>query len=96
MGRIKGGRPEVVEHYVEKPGLYKPISEYGVLNRVISVWGEESKKGTILRFSLPTFKTSKYHKELRSKSKWCLLIAYSRDDDFQHHSAMRSSVNIIL
>jgi len=96
MGRIRNGKAEVVEHYTEKPGNYKPIADLGIPNQVISISGDEKGNLTKLKFSIPISKSSKYHKQLSTESKWTLLFAYSVDDDFQHHSIMRTSVNIKL
>lgn len=94
MGRIRNGKAEVVEHYTEKPGNYKPTADLGIRNQVISISGDEKGNLTKLKFSVPISKSSKYHKQLSMDSKWTLLLAYSLDDDFQHHSIMRTSVNI--
>ncbi|MFS4449706.1 DOMON domain-containing protein [Maribacter sp. 2307UL18-2] len=96
MGRIRNGKAEVLEYYTEKPGSYKPIADLGIPNRVISISGHEKGNLTKLKFSVPIGKSSKYHKQLSTDSKWTMLLAYSLDDDFQHHSIMRTSVNIKL
>lgn len=96
MGRIKDGKAEVVEHYTEKSGTYKPITNYGIPNQIIGIIGDEKQNITKLYFSIPTKKASKYHKQLLPNTKWTLLLAYSLDDDFQHHSVMRTSVEIKL
>ena len=64
MGRIRNGKSEVVEHYTENPGNYKPIADLGILNKVISITGDEKENLTKLKFSIPISKSSKYHKEL--------------------------------
>jgi len=96
MGSIRNGKAEVVEHYTEKPGSYKPITKYGIPNQVNSISGDEKRNLTKLKFSIPISKFSKYHKQLSTETKWTLLLAYSVDDDFQHHSIMRTSMEIIL
>jgi hypothetical protein len=96
MGRVRKGKAEVVEHYVEQPGVYKPISNYGVINQTSDIEGIEEKNSTIIRFSLPIHTISKYKKQLTKNSNWNLLIAYSLHDDFQHHSIMRTATNIKL
>jgi len=96
MGRIRNGKAEVVEHYTERPGNYKPIADLGIPNQVISISGDEKGNLTKLKFSIPISKSSKYHKQLSKETKWTLLLAYSVDDDFQHHSIMRTSMEIIL
>lgn len=96
MGRIRNGKAEVVEHYTDKPGSYKPISEYGIASQINTISGDEKGNMTKLKFSIPISKSSKYHKQLSTDTKWTLLLAYSVDDDFQHHSIMRTSADIKL
>ncbi len=96
MGRIRNGKAEVVEHYTDKPGSYKPITEYGISSQTVGISGDEEGSMTRLQFSIPTKKASKYHKQLSIDTKWTLLLAYSLDDDFQHHSIMRTSEEIKL
>lgn len=96
MGRMRHGKAEVVEHYTNKPGSYKPIADYGVSSQIIAISGVERENMTQLKFSMPLKKLSKYHKQLSENSKWILLLAYSLDDDFQHHSIMRTSTEITL
>lgn len=96
MGRIRNGKAEVVEHYTENLGRYRPIADYGVPNQTIGISGNEKGNTTRLKFSIPIKKVSKYHKQLLLDTKWNLLMAYSLDDDFQHHSVMRTSLEIKL
>lgn len=96
MGRVKNGKAEVVEHYTDKPGSYKPIIQYGVASQITNISGTELEKFTRLKFVIPIKAASSYHKELLSDSEWTFLMAYSIDDDFQHHSIMRTSVDIKL
>ena len=96
MGRVRNGKTEVVEHYTDKPGNYKSIDQYGVASQITIISGTETANFTRLKFSIPVEAASKYHKNLLSDTKWTLLMAYSLDDDFQHHSIMRTSVDIKL
>lgn len=96
MGRVRNGKAEIVEHYTDRPGSYKPITDYGVPSQIAKVSGDEKGNATKLCFSIPIKKASKYHKELSLGTKWNLLLAYSLDDDFQHHSIMRTSTTVEL
>lgn len=96
MGRIKNGKAEVVEHYVKQPGDYQPILEYGIESQILSVNGLENETQTQLSFSIPIAAISQYHKNLFVGTQWTLIIAYSTEDDFQHHSIMRTSAKIQL
>lgn len=96
MGRVKNGVAEVVEHYTAKPGSYQPIIQYGVPSQTTHISGTEAEKMTRLKFVIPMAAASKYHKNLLPGTPWTLLMAYSLDDDFQHHSIMRTSLDITL
>jgi hypothetical protein len=96
MGRVKNGKTEVVEHYTSNPGSYKPIVQYGVASQITNISGNESGNFTRLKFAIPVKVASKYHKELMPDTEWTLLMAYSLEDDFQHHSIMRTSIDIKL
>ena len=96
MGRVKNGEIEIVEHYTDRPSSYKSIIQYGIKSQLTNISGTETEYSTSLKFSIPMKAASRYHKELMSDTKWKLLMAYSLDDDFQHHSIMRTSVEIRL
>ncbi|NJM94213.1 MAG: hypothetical protein HC842_05725 [Cytophagales bacterium] len=58
--------------------------------------GAEKAGQTYLRFSLPVEPASRYQKPLQKGRNYHLIMAFSRDDDFQHHSTMRTAVLIEL
>ena len=96
MGNVINSKPNVTEHYTLNPGNYKAITELGEKNQVSNVWGVESSSGTSIKFSLPVKPVNKYQKDMSEGNKYTMIIAYSQEDDFQHHSIMRTSVNIKL
>ena len=96
MGRVRNGKAEVVEHFTSSPGNYQPISNYKVPNQVKDIKGSENGKNTELTFKIPIAAASKYHKHLTKGSTWSMIMAYSLEDDFQHHSIRRTSVSIKL
>lgn len=96
MGRVQKGQAEIVEHYTSSPGNYRPIGDFDIPSQVSEISGMELKNYTKISGFVPINKASKYHKNLSPGSKWTLLIAYSLDDDFQHHSIMRTSIDIEL
>jgi DOMON domain len=96
MGNVVNNKATVVEHYTVNAGNYKPITAFGISSQVQHIDGAENKRNTTLNFSLPVKANSKYQKDLFPGLKYVLHIAYSREDDFQHHSIMRTSVNISL
>lgn len=96
MGNVVDGKANVVEHYTVSAGNYKPLTAFAVPSQVKHVEGAESKRNTTVNFSLPVKANSKYQKDLLPGLKYVLHIAYSHEDDFQHHSMMRTSINITL
>ncbi|WP_190811594.1 DOMON domain-containing protein [Flagellimonas sp. S3867] len=96
MANVIGEKTNVVEHYTVKPGNYSPISELGGYAEVKDVQGVENEFGSTISFSLPIAPTSKFKKPLKQGSEYSLLIAFSQEDDFQHHSLKRTAVPIIL
>ena len=96
MAGFRNGQAEVLEHFTTKPGEYHPLSHFGVTGQVDDISGMEINGTTTIKFSLPQTAESSYQKDLTKGLPYHMLIAYSRDDDFQHHSIMRTSQKIIL
>jgi hypothetical protein len=96
MGNIINGKVNLEEHYTKSPGNYSPISRLGVDPQVENVDGVQQSRKTTIRFSLPTTPLSKYQKALSKGKEYYMIMAYSQEDDFQHHSMMRTSVNVKL
>ncbi len=96
MGRVVGQQAEVVEHVTLAPGKYQSIERLEGTVRVSSVSGQEKTGKTSLKFALPITALGQYRKDLKPASEYILLLAYSREDDFQHHSMMRTSIKVSL
>ncbi len=96
MGKVENGKVTVEEHYTSSPGNYQTFAKLLVDSSVDNVEGLEINNKTTVKFSLPTISTNKYAKDLKEKNEYILLIAFSQEDDFQHHSIMRTSSKINL
>ncbi|MEL6588524.1 MAG: DOMON domain-containing protein [Bacteroidota bacterium] len=96
MGRIQDGKAEVVEHYTLARGDYRPISMLGGGEAVQDVSGGERDGSSWIRFSIPIDGDGPYRRTLGLGSEHVMQMAYSQDDDFQHHSRMRTSVKVRL
>lgn len=96
MGNVIKGKANVVEHYVHSPGNYKSLLELGVEPQIINVSGNQNNNETSISFSLPIKAANKYQKPLAEGYSYTLILAFSMEDDFQHHSVMRTSMNITL
>jgi hypothetical protein len=88
MGNVINGKASVVEHYTISAGNYKKFSDLGANNSVKDVQGSENKQHTKLQFSLPIKSSNKYSKDLSHEKEYIFLLAFSQEDDFQHHSIM--------
>ena len=96
MGHVVNGVAEVVEHFTISAGNYKPITELGSEARVAHVSGEDRGIHTKINFSIPKKSFSIHQKGLVEGKMYYMLMAFSREDDFQHHSIMRTSVQVTL
>jgi hypothetical protein len=96
MGRVVDGKAEVVEHYTLQAGDYRPIASLGGTTQVEDVDGVEKNGESTIYFSLPLAVAGKYQKQLVQGKRYHWILAYSREDDFQHHSIMRTAVEVQL
>ena len=96
MANVIGERAQVVEHYTMDQGKYLPIESLGMEPQVLDVDGSQTSGKTKVKFSIPIQKNNKYQKDLTKGSQYTLILAYSRADDFQHHSMMRTHIPITL
>jgi hypothetical protein len=96
MGNVVNNKVTVEEHYTISPGNYQTFAKLNTSASLKNTNGEESLSKTTIRFSLPTTSSNKYAKDLKQNTEFILLIAYSQEDDFQHHSIMRTATKITL
>lgn len=96
MGNVKENVPSVVEYYTVSPGDYRPITSFGAKADIRNIEGFETSSKTTIKFSLPRKSSSSYQKDVKPGMKYSLIMAYSREDDFGHHSIMRTSEAITL
>jgi DOMON domain len=96
MGNMINNKVTIEEHYTISAGNYKSFHKLNTNASIGNMEGSEIGRTTKLKFSLPQSSTNKYAKDLKKGLEYVLLIAYSQEDDFQHHSIMRTSQKIIL
>ncbi len=96
MARVRQRVAQVVEHKTLTPGDYQPITALGGQASVVVLSGKEQGNITSVQFRIPQQVADGFHKQLLPGSKWRLLVAYSREDDFKHHSMMRTNIAITL
>ena len=96
MGRVQNGKAEVSDRTILAPGDHQAISNLGEVPWPIQVKGSESSSGTVVRFRLPLHRSDQWRHQLEAGRTYYVLMAFSRSDDFDHHSIMRTEVKITL
>ncbi len=96
MGHMADDRPRIVEHYTIAPGNYRPIAVLGDQPQLDHTRGLEKEGRTELGFSLPSKNLGKYARNLAEGERYTMLLAFGREDDFQHHSVMRTAIDVKL
>ena len=96
IGRIVNGKAEVVDFYTRKAGDVPKVKELGGNTAVSNISGVENQEGTSISFELARFPESNFHHQLKSGKTFYMHIAYSQEDDFDHHSMMRDKLQVIF
>lgn len=96
MAAVKEGKVETEDFYVVGFGNPQPIATLGGKAAIRQVEGEEKAGRTTIRFSIPKEAVDKYHYNLKPGQELWLICAYSRADEFDHHSMMRQHVRVQL
>ena len=96
MGNMQKEALNLVEHYVLQPGDYRPVESLEQTSVLADQFGAQCAIGSTFRFSLPLNANDDFHQNWQEGQSLYLLIAYSNHDDFQHHSVMRSWVEVEL
>ncbi|MEO9475169.1 MAG: DOMON domain-containing protein [Cyclobacteriaceae bacterium] len=96
MGAVRNGKVNVEEHYVFASGDYRSFEEIKFSSHLSGISGDEGQSGTNISFKLPADMMTKYTKLLSEGATFYLIMAFSQEDDFRHHSVMRTSIKIKL
>lgn len=96
MANIIDGKITLSDRYTSRPGQHDAVDKIGGMNHLTLISGKETEQGTTVKFSLPKIPNDKYHKRLELAKPIYLLMAYSHFDDFDHHSIMRTELEVIL
>jgi len=86
----------ISDRYVVGFGDHKSMSQLGGRSAVNLSNASNQNNVTKVEFIIETEPKDKYHFTLKPGKKIHLTMAFSNSDDFMHHSAMRTSVEIIL
>lgn len=96
MATVKAGVLESEDLYVVGFGNPQPVEKLGGKSAIHQLQGEEKAGRTTIRFSIPKTAIDKYHYDLQPGQDLWLICAYSRADEFDHHSTMRQHVQVKL
>lgn len=96
MGAVEQEFSRIDDRYIVAPGNHKSMIQMGVEDRVTLKSAREWQGKTAIEFAIPLQSIDKYHLQLNEGSEYHLLMAFSAEDDFDHHSMMRTSIKIKL
>ena len=96
MGKIEDGEVTINDRFIVGVGDHRAVEDLGGSDHLFNLAGEENARGSIIRFSIATRSRDAFHYNWQKHQPCFLLLAYSREDDFLHHSTMRTSLRIIL
>ncbi len=93
----KEANEKIEEHYIIQPGNHKNVADLNkktiLSDTKVSV---EDAMYTMARFALPLNHTWDDRIALVEGKKYYFILAYSVSDDFDHHSSMRTTVQVTL
>jgi DOMON domain len=96
MGAVEQDYVTIDDRFIVKPGDHKSIIELGGSEALVQRTGAEENGKTSISFSVPLSVNDKFHYNLIEGKEYYVLLAFSQEDDFQHHSMMRTTIKIKL
>jgi DOMON domain len=96
MGAVEQDFVTIDDRFIVGPGNHKSIAELGGSEALTLRAGNELSNNTTISFSIPLSVNDKFHHDLHEGREYYVLMAFSREDDFQHHSMMRTTIKIKL
>jgi hypothetical protein len=96
MGAIEQEFLNMEDQYIVKPGDHRSVIRLGGSEAVTKRGGKEENGITTISFSLPQLSSDKLHHQLIQGIEYYVLLAFSQEDDFQHHSIMRTTIKLKL
>ncbi len=97
--RVRAGVAECEVHRTDfsyPPPYHQPRTRIGGTNYARVSAGHESSQGTQVSCEIPLVSGEVQDVRLRLDQSTEVILAYSRSDDFEHHSAMRTAVSVRL
>lgn len=96
MGAVEEEFYRIDDRYIVAPGDHRSMTELGAIEQTCNRYGKEDEIHTVIKFSISAVAVDRYHKTLVAGKPYFLLMAYSLEDDFNHHSIMRTTTKINL
>lgn len=96
MGAVEEEFYRIDDRYIVAPGNHRSMGELGSTDQIRNRYGKEDQTHTVVQFTIPTAAVDHYHQTLVAGKPYFLLMAYSAEDDFDHHSIMRTTIKINL
>ncbi len=96
MGCVENGILTLEDRFIVKPGLHKSKLELGSPDNLDDKAGWEAFGMTSISFTIPLEASDPYSHSLKPGQLCHILLAYSLEDNFLHHSLRRTSLGIIL
>jgi hypothetical protein len=90
------GQIRVEEHAVIRAGLHQGRATLGLTERLSDIEGWQSTLETRIAFAIPTRTAEADTYNLVPGQMIVMLLAYSHHTGFNHHSAMRTHVEVTL
>jgi DOMON domain len=95
MGRVVDGRAQAQVHIAKPPRHVHRLTREG-RERVSEVSGSQSGGTTRVCFSMPLAAADQEDVKLSAGQSTHIILAWSHESDFEHHSAQRSAVQVRL
>lgn len=96
MAAVVNGQTTISDRYILGAGDHREVVALGGTSAVTLLKGDEAGAHTSVHFEMNLVSLDDWHHVLEEGSSIHLLMAYSLEDDFQHHSIMREHLEITL
>ncbi len=96
MDAAEHGYFKMSDRYVVSFGQHVSMLSLGANEALMNRGVVEKTNGTTMSFEIKRKNTYKYHLILEEGKELYIWLAYSENDDFMHHSTMRTSLKIKL
>ncbi len=87
--RVRNGQVEIQDQLVTGLGQHPQDEELGGQNNIRILSGQEERKGTKIRCRIPLRSGDANDFQHQDGQAFWLILTYSVDDDFNHHSRLR-------